>query len=97
MTTSTCKQEAGSFLPVINPERCEGKADCIPVCPHQVLGLSILPESERKNLSLKGKLKGWVHGWKQAVVLRSDACEACAACVQVCPEKAISLIKVKST
>ena len=89
-----CKQEAGLFMPVIDINRCEGKADCVVVCPYDVFEMGILPKVQRGSLSLKGKVKGFAHGWKQALVVNADACLACGLCVAACPEKAIKLSRV---
>jgi NAD-dependent dihydropyrimidine dehydrogenase PreA subunit len=40
---------------------------------------------------LKGKFKGFAHGWKQAFATNAAACEVCGLCIQACPENAISL------
>lgn len=89
-----CKHSPGVFAPVIDRNRCEGKGDCVDVCPKSVFTLGILPSADRKGLSLVGKIKGFAHGWKQAFMPDSDACEACGLCVSVCPEKAITLKRV---
>ena len=94
MSEASCKQAPGTFVPVINRNRCEGKAACVPVCPHAVLGVRKFEVAELANLTLRGKLKAWVHGGKQAEVLQPDLCQACGLCVQVCPEKAITLMRV---
>ena len=91
MLPKNCKQEAGTMIPVIDRNRCEGKADCVAVCPVAVFAVETLPETERANLNLRGKIKGFFHGWQQAMLVNSDACEACGLCVQSCPEKAITL------
>lgn len=88
---TACKQKPGAFAPVIDRNRCEGKADCVPICPKHVFIIDILPKSDRGALSLKGKLKGFVHGWKQAFMPNLSSCEACGLCVSACPEKAITL------
>jgi 4Fe-4S ferredoxin len=90
---SACKQAPGAFAPVIDRNRCEGKGDCVAVCPKNVFVLGVLPASERGGLSLLGKVKGFAHGWKQAFMPNVGACEACAACVAACPEDAITLQK----
>lgn len=91
METGHCKQEAGVFIPIIDMNRCEGKADCIRVCPYDVFEIGVLPAEDRRSLSFKGKIKGFVHGWKQAFAVNQDACRACGLCVAACPEKAIKL------
>lgn len=86
-----CKQTAGTLIPVIDRNRCEGKGPSIAVCPYQVLGMHILPRAQRQGLSVKGRLKGFVHRWQQAEVIAPERCMACGLCVSACPEQAISL------
>ena len=86
-----CKQEAGAFYPVIDRNRCEGKADCVQVCPVSVFVIATLPKDQRSGLSVTGKLKGFVHKWQQALLINPEACEACGLCVTACPEDAITL------
>ena len=86
-----CKPAAGAFVPVINRNRCEGKADCLRVCPYAVFTIAELPQEARSDLSLLGRLKGRAHGWQQAFATNPDACHACGLCVSACPERAISL------
>jgi 4Fe-4S ferredoxin len=87
------KKPAGVLQPLIDPNRCEGKGPCIEVCPVDVFEMGILAKPKRAALTLKGKLKGVMHGWKQALVVRPDACRACGLCVTACPENAIKLGK----
>ena len=91
--TSTCKQPAGVVAPVIDHGRCEGKADCLRVCPYDVFEVRALATEERATLSLPARFKVWVHGGKQAFVVRGDQCHACGLCVAACPEKAIRLTR----
>nr|WP_213908397.1 ferredoxin family protein [Stutzerimonas nitrititolerans] len=88
---TSCKQAPGLFAPVIDRNRCEGKGDCLTVCPVDVFSLGTLDKAERSNLTLVGKIKGFAHGWKQAFTPNVHACEACGLCVGACPEKAITL------
>lgn len=90
-----CKQEPGVFRPVIDRSRCEGKAECVRVCPTAVFVVGTLPQELRVGLGFKGKLKGLVHRWQQALPVNESACEACGKCVSACPEKAISLERVQ--
>jgi NAD-dependent dihydropyrimidine dehydrogenase PreA subunit len=53
-----------------------------------------LPKEQRSDLSLPGKLKGFVHRWQQALLIHPEACMACGRCVDACPEDAISLVRV---
>lgn len=96
MDARTCKQDAGIFAPVIDKNRCEGKSDCVTACPYDVFEMGILPVEERGSLSLKGKVKGFVHGWKQAIIVNGDLCRACGLCVSACPENAIKIGRVSS-
>jgi len=85
-----CK-ETGRVVPVIDASRCEGKADCVDVCPHDVFVVRKLTDGERDALGLLARLKVFVHGGKQGFVTRPADCHACGKCVTACPEKAIKL------
>ena len=87
-----CKEE-GVLAPVIDRNRCEGKADCVRVCPYDVFELGVLSREERSKLSLVGKLKAFGHGGRQAFAVRARACHGCGLCVAACPEKAIRLAR----
>lgn len=81
------------MVPVIDRNRCEGKAACVAVCPTRVFVIGVLPREQRRGLSLRGRLKGFGHGWKQAFTPNAPACEACGKCVEACPEQAIALAR----
>jgi len=89
----SCRQAPGVMVPVIDRNRCEGKAACVAVCPTQVFTVGVLPKEQRAGLSLRGRLKGFGHGWKQAFTPNAAACEACGKCVEACPEQAITLAR----
>ncbi len=86
-----CREDGGTFAPVIDINRCEAKADCVRVCPYQVFEIRPIDMATRQRLSLRGRLKSWAHGGKQAHVVDPDRCHACGLCVAACPEKAITL------
>ena len=92
-TDEECKQPAGVFRPVIDRNRCEGKAACVRVCPVSVFRVDTLPRAQRAGLSLRGRLKGFAHRWQQALLPNPEACEACGLCVKACPEQAITLAR----
>ena len=94
MTTPSpadCKQSPGVVAPVIDASRCEGKEDCLRVCPYDVFEVRKLTREENRALPLMPRLKVWAHGGRQAFVVRGDQCHACGLCVAACPEKAIVL------
>ena len=91
--TESCKHKAGAFRPVIDRNSCEGKADCVRVCPVSVFSVGTLAKEQRRGLSLKGRLKGFAHKWQQALRVNEAACEACGLCVTACPEQAITLAR----
>jgi len=95
--TSACKPEAGKLVPVINLSKCEGKKDCVEVCPYDVFEMQAISEEMYKTLTFTGKLKSFVHGRQKAFAIRAEVCHACGLCVTACPEKAIKLVKVTST
>jgi 4Fe-4S ferredoxin len=91
------KHPAGFLIPVIDINRCEGKGPCVDACPVSVFETGVLPPDQRKGMTLIGKIKGYAHSWKQALIVNGDACRGCGLCVSVCPEKAITLTKNQSS
>jgi 4Fe-4S ferredoxin len=85
-----CKQP-GLVVPVIDRNRCEGKKDCVEVCPYGVFEMGKLGEAERGELTTLGRVRAFFHGYKQAFALHAERCQACGLCVSGCPEKAIKL------
>jgi NAD-dependent dihydropyrimidine dehydrogenase PreA subunit len=77
--------------PVVDRNRCEGKEDCVEVCPYDVFEIRELTRLERAELSWMGRIKAWAHGNRQAFAVRADACRACQLCVDACPESALQL------
>jgi len=72
---------------VVDHRRCEGKKDCLRVCPTQVFRLGPTEPS----LPWLLKLKVAAHGGKQAFAVNAAACTACMECVTACPEHAITV------
>ena len=87
-----CAPKSGLVVPVIDRNRCEAKADCVRVCPYHVFAIGKLGAEDKATLSLRGRLKSFFHGGKQAFTPRADQCHACGLCVAACPENAISLV-----
>ena len=88
-----CKAEPGTWRPVVNRARCEGKSDCVQVCPYDVFEVGPIADHEYRAMGWLGKLKLRVHGMKTAHTPRADQCHACGLCVVACPERAITLAR----
>jgi NAD-dependent dihydropyrimidine dehydrogenase PreA subunit len=91
MPADTECKETGRVVPVIDPSHCEGKEECVRVCPYHVFTVRKLNDEERAGLGLLTRFKVFVHGGKQAFVTAPSDCHACGECVKACPEKAIEL------
>ena len=87
-----CGAPPGAYRPRVDPGRCEGKADCVAVCPHDVFEIGPIDEAVFRDLPLRARLKVWVHGKITAHIPNADACQACGLCVAACPEQAITLV-----
>ncbi len=85
--------EPGKVMPQIDRNRCEGKDDCVRVCPYQVFEVRRMDAEDFSELSFKGKVKAVLHGRMTAYTPAADACRACGLCVTACPEDAIRLVK----
>jgi 4Fe-4S ferredoxin len=90
-TFTGCQDDSGKVAPFVDRNRCEGKAECVRVCPYGVFQIRKLAPEDRSPLSATGKLKAWMHGWKQAYVVDPANCHACRRCVDACPEDALEL------
>ncbi len=86
-----CRQDAGRIAPSVDFGRCEGKGDCVRVCPENVFQLRRIDAADYGALALLNKVKLRVHGMQVAYTPKADACRSCGLCVSACPERAISL------
>jgi NAD-dependent dihydropyrimidine dehydrogenase PreA subunit len=91
---SNCDETGGKLMPLINMSKCGGKEDCIPACPYDVLVMRPITPEDRLTLNFKGKIKTFFKPNK-AYVTDPSLCHACGICVQICPEKAIKLVRAK--
>jgi 4Fe-4S ferredoxin len=93
-TRSECRAVSGEFVPVIDRAKCEGKADCVEVCPFHVFEVRRIADTDFAKLGVFAKLNSIVHARKTAYTPLASACQACGKCVAACPEKAIKLARV---
>jgi NAD-dependent dihydropyrimidine dehydrogenase PreA subunit len=83
--------ETTRYRPVIDRNRCEGKEECVKICPKDVFDVRRMDEADFSELSFLGKLKSRAHGRRTAYTPRAEACESCGLCVGACPEGAIRM------
>jgi len=89
-----CRGQPGRVAPLVDFNRCEAQADCERVCPYNVFEVRPIEDEDRAKLSLRGKIKTWVHGANKAYTPNADNCHACKLCLDACPENAITLVKL---
>jgi 4Fe-4S ferredoxin len=92
-----CGAEAGADRPVVDRNACEGKRDCVEVCPYDVFEVRQIDAEDFSRLSFLGKLKSRAHGRLTAYTPNAALCQACGLCVVACPEKAITLVSNKDS
>lgn len=87
-----CAAPPGRWVPTVDREKCEGKEECVAVCPYSVFELGRLTEEEYQSLGYVGRLKARHHDRRTARTPRAEACRACGLCVIACPEDAVRLV-----
>jgi NAD-dependent dihydropyrimidine dehydrogenase PreA subunit len=78
-----CRPEAGKVFPVIDRNRCDGKQDCVAVCPFDVFAMQritafdivAMPVQPRKAHKLIGKWQAFTAS-SPALKMRSGSFEA---------------------
>jgi NAD-dependent dihydropyrimidine dehydrogenase PreA subunit len=88
-----CKAGPQSWIPVVDRSRCEGKRDCVEVCPYDVFEVRRIDDADFRALSWLSRIKVRVHRMQSAYTPRADDCLACGLCVVACPEGAITLAR----
>jgi len=92
-----CRAAPGAYAPVVDRNRCEGKRDCVEVCPYGVFEVRRIDDADFARLSFVGRLKSRAHKRQTAYTPHADACRACGLCVVACPEDAIKLVRLAKT
>ena len=91
-----CGAEPGRVVPIVNRNKCEGKHDCVDVCPYHVFEVRRMEDADFGALTLLGKLKSTAHKRQTSYTPRSAECRSCGLCVVACPEGAIRLVDVQA-
>jgi 4Fe-4S ferredoxin len=94
MNDDDCSLGPGRMVPRIDRDRCEGKGECLDVCPYGVFQVRPIDEVDFVRLSFFGRLRSRAHGRMTAYTPRASECHACGLCVASCPEQAIELMAI---
>jgi 4Fe-4S ferredoxin len=76
---------------MIDHARCEGKRDCVVVCPNDVFEVRRIDDADFDALGRLSRLKVRAHGCQTAYASNADSCRACGLCVVACTENVIQL------
>jgi ferredoxin len=90
-----CAAPTGTYRPVVDHARCEGKRDCVDVCPNDVFEVRRIDDADFRPLGRMARLKVRAHGMLSAYTPGADGCRACGLCVVTCPEQAIVLTRLR--
>jgi NAD-dependent dihydropyrimidine dehydrogenase PreA subunit len=88
-----CRAAPGTFEPRIDRAKCEGKRDCVDVCPYGVFEVRRMDDADFAALGFLAKMKSRAHRRQTAYTPGADRCQACGLCVVACPEDAITLTR----
>jgi 4Fe-4S ferredoxin len=88
-----CRAEPGTFRITVDRGKCEGKGDCVDVCPYGVFEVRRIDDADFARLGILAKVKSIAHGRKTSYTPHVDACRACGMCVVACPEDALALVR----
>ncbi len=94
------KRNIALEIPVWEMEICIQCNKCVLVCPHAAIRVKILDSAELKNAPATFKsmdYKGVEYkGKKYSLQVAPEDCTGCSLCVEVCPAKSKSQVKVKA-
>ena len=88
-----CRAAPGTYRPQIDRGKCEGKRDCVEVCPYDVFEVRRIDDGDFAALGFFAKMKSRAHKRQTAYTPKQDLCQSCGLCVVACPEKAITLVR----
>ena len=88
-----CRAAAGTWEPRVDHAKCEGKRDCLDVCPYGVFEVRRIDDADFAELGFFAKMKSRAHKRQTAYTPGADRCQACGLCVVACPEHAITLAR----
>lgn len=89
----SCREETGSYVPVVDRELCDGNGACVDVCPSGVFDLHAI-DLQLQALRLPRRFKAPFEALKQSFASRADRCRECGLCVKHCPAGAIGLVRL---
>ncbi len=90
-----CAAPTGTYRPVIDHARCEGKRDCVDVCPNDVFEVRRIDDTAAGRSGTWPASRSGAHGRLSAYTPGADDCRACGLCVVSCPEQAIVLTRLR--
>ncbi len=88
-----CRATPGAWEPRVDRAKCEGKRDCLDVCPYGVFEVRRMDDADFAQLGFFAKMKSRAHKRQTAYTPSADRCQACGLCVVACPEHAITLAR----
>ncbi|MCX6133907.1 MAG: pyruvate:ferredoxin (flavodoxin) oxidoreductase [Ignavibacteriales bacterium] len=94
------KRNIALEIPVWEPEICIQCNKCVMVCPHATIRVKVFDPAELKNApptfkSMEFKSTEY-KGMKYSLQVAPEDCTGCSLCVEVCPAKSKSQVKVKA-